>query len=79
MSDDKGWTKSTPLLCDVRAAVRRHKRIDPEVLKVGRSRAEQRVIDGALKNLQRDHPRRWDRHEMLGSLLKRMRNQRIAA
>jgi hypothetical protein len=76
---DKGWTTSTPMLAGVRSSVRKAKRIDHDVLQVGGCPGEQRVIDGALKNLKRDHPTTWASHEMLGSLLKRMRNQQVAA
>jgi hypothetical protein len=71
------WTTSRPHLRHVRAAVRKHKRIDADVLQVGRFPAEQRLINGALKDLKRAHPTTWASHEMLGSLLKRMRNQEL--
>lgn len=71
------WTTSRPHLRNVRAAVRKHKRIGADVLQVGRFKAEQRLIDGAFKCFKAAHPETWTDPEMMGSLLKRMRNQEL--
>ena len=77
--DDKGWPSRNPMLAQVRAAIRRHKRIDVDVLtEAARNKAELKVILGGLNHLKRDHPKRWQDHKLSGSLLKRLRNQQVA-
>lgn len=77
---DKGWPSKDPMLAQVRAAIRRHKRIDEDVLaEAARNKSEHKVIMGGLKHLKNDHPRRWRDHEMSGSLLKRLRHRQVAA
>jgi hypothetical protein len=77
---DKGWTTADPLLVQVRATIRRHKRIDEDVLiEAACNRAELRVIMGAFKDLKHAHPKRWRSREMTGSLLKRIRRLKVAA
>lgn len=72
------WTTSDPLLAGIRAHVRSNKRISVDaVYSAARSKEERNQVLGVLKQFKHAHPDRWEDIDMLGSLLKRIRNRGI--